>query len=402
MPAPSPAGKSTQPLPGEQIAPPLSAEQTAPPELPTDAEQPAPLLAPPDGSKLSEAPEGAAPFPAAVSFGGCRVVLDTLLGRGGFGLVFSATQAGQSTPVAAKMFATRRNDEDRVRRAMDTALSIGHHPNLVALYHVASVDEGEGRALLLKHGSVWIPEPGEGVYCWCTMEKADHELISVLAGQREVGIRTPPSSAFTWVHQAASGLQFLHANGLCHTDMKAENLLLVRQPEGKLVCKLADVDSVHQTGEPCATATMAYLDPMLCNECSPPATPSRDMWAFGVTAHYVLTQGLLPAGMVQAFEAAERGEHAPLRALRDGPKWYGLLLKGCWYKAAERWSMADFLQGFKPRKFIDLFKKQEHAGEKQKYDAVGKCTDPAEANGGVLDYLAERKRRVGNGAPVHS
>jgi serine/threonine-protein kinase len=131
------------------------------------------------------------------------------------------------------------------------------------------------------------------------------------------------------IRQLCDGLGYLHTSGWVHGDLKPSNLLLM--PDGSL--RLADfglvtrLDGTHGYGPPFGTTD--YQPPERwddrLSERGVQIRVSADVWALGVTAHQILTGGLLPfpGGTPGARVAAAQefvAGRAPLRLgeLPDG------------------------------------------------------------------------------------
>jgi serine/threonine-protein kinase len=132
------------------------------------------------------------------------------------------------------------------------------------------------------------------------------------------------------IREICDGLAYLHTSGWVHGDLKPSNLLLM--PDGSL--RLADfglvtrLDGTHGYGPPLGTTD--YQPPERWDDGltdqGVQIRASADVWALGVTAHQVLTGGLLPfAGGTPGARVAAAQEFAAGRApLRLGdlpPGW---------------------------------------------------------------------------------
>jgi serine/threonine protein kinase len=126
-----------------------------------------------------------------------------LLGKGGMGEVFSATDTRLDRQVALKLlpvdFAT---DNDRLKRFQVEAKALAslNHPNILVI-HEAGVENG--RPFL-------VSELLEGE---SLREKLDAGPLA-------------PRKAVEWALQIAHGLAAAHARGIIHRDLKPENIFL--------------------------------------------------------------------------------------------------------------------------------------------------------------------------------
>ena len=84
------------------------------------------------------------------------------------------------------------------------------------------------------------------------------------------GIPVPPGQVVEYMMQTASGLQFIHGRKLMHLDVSSANILLVKEPDGKVSLKLSDFGLVrvaHSTASQSSIkrwgGTPAYMDPAI-------------------------------------------------------------------------------------------------------------------------------------------
>lgn len=135
-------------------------------------------------------------------FAGCRI--EGLLGRGGMGVIYRATELRLGRPVALKLIATEQASDpdvrDRFEREARLTASI-EHPNVVPVY--AAGEEDGHLYLVMRY------VPGTDL----------HHLL------RSEG-RLAPARAASIVAQVADALDAAHAAGLVHRDVKPANILI--------------------------------------------------------------------------------------------------------------------------------------------------------------------------------
>jgi response regulator RpfG family c-di-GMP phosphodiesterase len=137
------------------------------------------------------------------------------LGSGGMGVVLKAEHVHMKRPVAVKVVAADRDDNDvfvaRFNGEME-ALGDLHHPNIVLAF-----DAGE----------LPVPdEPGK-VLRYLVMEYVHG--VNLERYVEEHG-PLPIAVACDFIRQAASGLRHAHEHGLIHRDIKPSNLLVAGGP----------------------------------------------------------------------------------------------------------------------------------------------------------------------------
>jgi serine/threonine-protein kinase len=144
-----------------------------------------------------------AEIPTGSLIAGCRI--EGIVGRGGMGVVYRATQLSLERPVALKAIAPEYAGDvtfrERFKRESRIAASI-EHPNVIPVYEAG---EGEGVLYLIMR------------YVEGTDLRA---VIDAASGGLE------PERATTLVAQVASALAAAHRRDLIHRDVKPANVLI--------------------------------------------------------------------------------------------------------------------------------------------------------------------------------
>jgi hypothetical protein len=135
-------------------------------------------------------------------FAGCRI--EGVLGRGGMGVIYRATELSLGRPVALKLIATEQASDPDVRERFEREARLTaaiEHPNVVPVY--AAGEEDGHLYLVMRY------VPGTDL----------HHLL------RAEGALDPARAA-SIVAQVAEALDAAHAHGLVHRDVKPANVLL--------------------------------------------------------------------------------------------------------------------------------------------------------------------------------
>ena len=191
------------------------------------------------------------------------------LGRGAMGVVYKARDPQLDRLVAIK--SVRRDlglaaEEDGLlrKRVYQEAMAAGRltHPNIVAIHDVVELDE--------------IP--------YIVMEYVEgRTLADLIAAQGPL----PPPQAVRFVSEVCSGLDYAHARGVVHRDIKPGNILVTAGGMAKVsdfgIARIAG-SRVTRTGA--FLGTPAYMAPEQLRGRAPDAR--TDVFAAGVTLYEAL------------------------------------------------------------------------------------------------------------------
>ncbi|TXD32748.1 protein kinase, partial [Lujinxingia vulgaris] len=200
---------------------------------------------------------------------GDRYRLDQVLGRGGMGVVYLATDTRLNRQVALKMLSEALRENPEARRLFleeARAMATLTHPNLVAVHDVTSFDDRD----------VIITELVRG-----------KNLDELLEANGPLPLDLTLEAGF----QLATAVAFLHEQGIIHRDLKPANAIL--EPEGKL--KLIDfglarsIDHLMARGT-AVRGTPAYMAPEQI--LGPQITDRTDVYQLGVTLYELLCKEL--------------------------------------------------------------------------------------------------------------
>lgn len=237
------------------------------------------------------------------SLRGGAYIIESVIGRGGFGITYRARDVEEERDVAIKeclpagcerhdgvivagdFFAHSHCESFQNRfRAQAGHLKGISHPNLV---HVLDCFDENGTVYLV-------------------MELVEGPTLQTLLEERPIALE----EARLWVEKLAAALDALHAGGLLHLDVKPENVIL---RDGEPV--LLDFDLV----QPCGEADFTTRPLSMAMQCGTPGyapleqyaqtgqlTPATDLHALAATFYHLLT-GHAP------LSAIDRATGLPLR-----------------------------------------------------------------------------------------
>ena len=223
-------------------------------------------------------------------------VLQDVIGRGGMGVVYRATQVSLSRDVALKLLPSDAiTSAKRLKRFLLEAQAAAQlqHPNIVPVFAV-----GED-ANVYYYAMQWVD--GQSLdRCESTVWTQNHYAKLI-----EAGIDT------------AMALQHAHDCGIVHRDVKPSNLLMDKQ--GKLW--ITDFGLAHRVRETGMTlsgelvGTANYMSPEQAAGC--PVDERTDIYSLGATLYELATgrQAFSGVGLQDVLRKIEREDPIPPRKL---------------------------------------------------------------------------------------
>ncbi len=206
----------------------------------------------------------------------CHYVLEKKIGEGDLGAVYLALRKKDQKWVTLKtIFSQIPTDEQSRKRFLRQVVmtAIFMHPNIVTLY-----DYGY-----------------EGGVFYILMEYCELGCLRKLMERK--GGKIDCQRALPIMLQTLMGLEYVHSKNIVHGSIKPENILLVKDRQGKITAKVSDV------GLAAFFATLGFWG--TANGAPPFANPyvlapeylenlqnacmESDIWSMGATFYYMLT-----------------------------------------------------------------------------------------------------------------
>lgn len=204
-----------------------------------------------------------------------RYRLENLLGRGGMGKVWRATDLTLDRVVAVKLVPADFEDDvvlARFQREARIAARLSDHPHIVSVH-----DYGRRRE-------------GRTDDAYIVMELVDGRPLSALTA----GGPLEPVKALLFAEHIARALEAAHADGIVHRDVKPANAVLVEKPGRPEAVKVLDFGisslgehSSRLTPAGAVMGTPAYIAPEVWN--GQRATAASDLYALGAVLFELLT-----------------------------------------------------------------------------------------------------------------
>ena len=217
-----------------------------------------------------------------------------LLGKGGFARVFRATDTLLHRDVALKVFSNSGTHQYSVLSEIRKVIGL-EHPNLLRYFDVVLLEQANalGETEQLQIG---------------VMELAN-------AGDLKDFAKANPGSPLLYklLKDVLLGLEYLHSKGIIHRDLKAQNILLVRQ-DGQLTAKISDFGISKDTaaGGQSSSMMVGTIEYMAPEQFAPAkygidgkVASNLDLWSFGIMVHELLS-GSTPFGSRDAETTAEQ------------------------------------------------------------------------------------------------
>jgi serine/threonine protein kinase len=230
-----------------------------------------------------------------------RFRIEGVLGSGGFGTVYRATDTQLLRSVALKIANPNRNDPDTLLTEARKAASL-HHPNVITVHDVGRHEE---RVFIVS-------------------QLVEGRSLKDLA----YGTKPTISQITQWMKQVAEALAVAHRNGLVHRDLKPSNII-INNDQQAMVSDFGiayHADEIDQI-EP-LTGTLPYMSPEQVRGEPKLMGPKSDIFSFGVML-YELLAGKHPFLSKSSAETIRKITAAKPEPLDDVPVQLKMLCEQC-------------------------------------------------------------------------
>lgn len=225
-----------------------------------------------------------------------KYVVTRLLGRGGMGSVYLATQNRLNRPVAIKVLLSHLVGSSSMRTRFEREARIVarlRHPAIVTIHDFGVLPSG---------------------HAYLVMEHLDGETL-----RRTISMGPQPiESALTLLRPVCDAVDAAHRAGVIHRDLKPENIMIVREHDARMTPRVLDFGLAKMTGpigEDDATqvqsglsagivGTLMYMAPEVLS--GHVADARSDQYSLAIIA-YELLAGEHPLGMATDLASVVRG-----------------------------------------------------------------------------------------------
>jgi DNA-binding beta-propeller fold protein YncE/predicted Ser/Thr protein kinase len=202
--------------------------------------------------------------------------IDSLIARGGMGVVYRATQLALERPVALKVIARQLADDEKFRRRFLSESRLAarlDHPNVVPVYDAREED-------------------GELIVAMRLVEGGDLRKLIDREGPLE------PERAVHLLGQVAEALDAAHAAGIVHRDVKPHNILV--EGERAYLSDFGLAKAYAETGPGSGASIVGTVEYMAPEQWRGERVgPSADVYALGCVLYEALT-GIVPYARKEA------------------------------------------------------------------------------------------------------
>jgi tetratricopeptide (TPR) repeat protein len=261
---------------------------------------------PPGAGDATATGRFAADLPTGTVLAG-RFRLDGLLGVGGMGVVYRATDLDLGVPVAVKLLrgemAARPGAFERFRQELLLARQVSS-PHVLRIHDIA------------RHEDRWL----------ISMDLVDGQPLDRLLDAEGA---LPVDRAVELTRQIALGLSAAHARDVVHRDLKPSNILVDAAGQARIgdfgIARSLGTSGLTGTGA--IVGTPDYLSPEQAR--AQPVDARSDLYALGLLLYEMLSGAAAFAGSTASESLARRmvGPPPPIRSRRaDVPGWVEQLL----------------------------------------------------------------------------
>jgi len=230
-------------------------------------------------------------FPAGTLVGGRYRVLG-LLGRGGMGEVYRATDLMLGQPVALKFLPEEAAHDPQLLERFHSEVRVARlvsHRNVCRVYDIGQADG--------------VP--------FISMEYVDGEdLASLLL---RIG-RLPSDKALETARKLCAGLAAAHERGVIHRDLKPQNIMIDKRGEVVIMDFGLAAIAAQLTGAEARHGTPAYMSPEQLKGAG--VTAKSDIYALGLVLYEIFT-GKRPFEAKTLQQMIDRQEAAQLAGMNS-------------------------------------------------------------------------------------
>jgi tetratricopeptide (TPR) repeat protein len=215
--------------------------------------------------------------------------IQSVLGRGGMGVVYLAYQRKLKRNVALKMvLAGQHASEQQIARFEAEARAVAQlqHPNIVQVFEVGHHDD--------------LP--------YIALEYVDGTTLT----KRLDGKPLAPREAASLIQTICHAMQYAHDRGILHRDLKPSNILVSTDGISKItdfgLAKQLDDEEAESTRTGAIMGTPSYMSPEQAQGLTHAITPLSDQYSLGAMLYELLT-GRPPFLGTKAFDTLSQVIH---------------------------------------------------------------------------------------------
>jgi serine/threonine protein kinase/Flp pilus assembly protein TadD len=189
------------------------------------------------------------------------------------GIVYKAQDTKLDRLVAIKFLPNHSsvNADTKARFIQEAkATAALNHPNILSIYEIDDHDE----------------------HPFIVLEFIDGQTLKEYLTELDTGSGLPIKQAIEWTEKIAEGLKVAHDKNIIHRDIKAENIMLTKSGQLKIMdfglAKLRSQSSLTRAGS--SLGTLSYMSPEQAQGLN--ADNRSDLWSLGILFFELLTGDL--------------------------------------------------------------------------------------------------------------
>jgi serine/threonine protein kinase len=211
--------------------------------------------------------------------------VESIIGKGGMGVVFKGISIEQNRPVAIKvLYREITSNVSNIERERQSASINLHHRNLVDMMDFIELN---------------------GIYHIVSEFLVGKTLHRFIEEKKEKGRRVTELEAREIINPILEGLDALHKNGIIHRDIDPSNIFICEDGTIKImdfgIAKISDGKRKSLTGIGTILGKPHYSPPEQIRGESGKVSPASDLYSLGITYYEMLT-GVPPFNATNEYD----------------------------------------------------------------------------------------------------
>lgn len=188
-----------------------------------------------------------------------KYIVTRTIGKGAFGVVYLAMEEKTE-----KIYAIKETFQDAHYKNREAQIVKNlNHPNIVKVHHI------------------FFSQKTRGTYLHLVMDHVPSNLFEVVQKYKRSGKQFAPNVIRTYMYQICRGIGYVHKRGICHRDVKPQNILVDPATNKLQICDFGSAKMlVEREWNKTYICSRFYRAPELLFQ-SNYYTTAVDMWSVG-------------------------------------------------------------------------------------------------------------------------